>query len=259
MTTASRVRVTAIALVLGLGLAAYLGALVRFRPALSGTTLPPLGGREIVLLKVPEAPDALVIPPKGTTAPSPVVLILTSTQNPIADCVNWRPVVGPRPFILCPQLVVGDTPQSLALATAALRGSLRALKARWPRHVAPGPIVLVGWGPAAAVATKLSQQEPSFFSRLVLGREQLNPWTSSFATIYRRRGGERLLLACDDPTCAAQARRAKLWMQGAGLEARLLESAPGESLEKSLASTWPWLVEGDQRWSSGQPSNRGTH
>jgi len=248
----ARVRLWGLVTLLCFGVGGYGAAVLHYgRSAPKAQSLPPLKGHGTLHLQVPESPDALVVPPTGSTRPGPVLMVLSEPGLPTTDCESWRAVVGPAGFVLCadPNLVrAGDA----ASATRALKGALRALKARWPQHVAPGAVVLAGLGQGARLATALSAQEPSFFSRLVLDGHGLSDWTSSYATIFQRRGGERVLIVCGDEACTSSAQRTKLWMQGAALEAKVVTYPAGWT--ESLSSAWAWLVDGDPRWAARRPS-----
>lgn len=232
--------------------------------------LPPLGGVSWRIdLEVPGFAPSSVTVPLGATRPRPVVVALHGrADRPEWQCGSWRGIAGTGVFVLCPRGVPAPgrtevytygSPKELA---RELRAALGTLKQRFEGYVSPGPVVLAGFSLGAIYGVDLLIEEPSFFSRAVLIEGGADRWTSTQATLFARRGGERMLFVCGQPQCRAVAERAKGWTHRAGAEARLLYPGPlGHVLDGKMAraiqAEFGWVVEGDVRWAPPQKSGNG--
>ena len=197
--------------------------------------------------------------PLGATTPRPIAVVLHGARDR-ADwqCGSFRGLLGGRVFILCPQGV----PQSAAgglygLGTvddseAELRAALAALKARFAAHVAPSPILLIGYAEGAAVAADLARQEPSFFARVALVNGNPTAFTSSATKIFAERGGKRVLFFCTNQQCQDDGSQRALLLTRVGAVAKSVQSDVGPYLDQpfvdALRKEMPWLLDGDARW-----------
>lgn len=236
-------------------------------PAASATpakpALPPLSAEGwLVALPVPGFGSASVAVPLGAIEPRPLVIALHGgADRPEWQCGTWVGIARSRPFVLCPRGVPTADPPGAARygwdstdkTLAELRAALKALKARFGAHVAPGPVVLAGFSTGTRAAVELARQEASFFSRLVLVAPEDDLVTPGLAGVFRRGGGRSVLLVCSDASCKSAAQRYALFLRGAGAATKLLELPQyGRVLDARVASAiaaeYAWLVEGDARF-----------
>lgn len=203
---------------------------------------------------------AIVALPLGATSPRPIVIVIHGARDRAEwQCGSFRGLFGPSVFIVCPQgMQVGSAGGLYGLgsfddSTAELRAALAALKARYGKHVAPSPAVLVGYGEGVAVAADLARQEPSFFARVALVNGDPSIWSSSAAKMFNVRGGKRVLFFCTDQACEDAAGQRALWLnRGGGVTTKTVRAAVGPYLDEpftaALKPELAWLVEGDARF-----------
>lgn len=202
-------------------------------------------------LPVPGFGAAKVALPLGTVQPRRVIVALHGGfDRPEWQCGHWAAISGGHAFVLCPQGVAkaGRFTWSSADKTAAeLRAALKALKQRHGDYVAPGSVVLAGYGPGADHALLVAKQEPSFFSALALIEGGTKDFSSTLAAGYRQRGGQRMLFLCAHPGCEKDAERAHLLSMRAGVDAKLVHMPTEQKLMspkvvRALASNYAWLA-----------------
>ncbi len=196
--------------------------------------------------------------PLGATAPRPIVVVLHGAVDRAEwQCGSFRGVLGGRVFILCPQGVQSTIAGAYGLGSfddsvAELRAGLAALKARFGAHVAPSPVLLIGYGEGAAVAADLARQEPAFFARVALVNGDPLAFTSIATKIFAERGGKRVLFFCTNDTCDANGTEQAMLLKRAGASAKSVKHSVGPYLDPrftdALKLELPWLVEGDTRW-----------
>jgi poly(3-hydroxybutyrate) depolymerase len=137
-------------------------------------------------------------------------------------------------------------------SAAELRAALAALKARFGKHVAPSPIVVVGYAEGAEVAADLARQEPSFFARVALVNGNPAAFTSTAAKTFAERGGKRVLFFCTNAACQDSATERQLMLARGGVATKTVQNAVGPYLDQAfvdaLAKEVPWLIEGDARF-----------
>jgi pimeloyl-ACP methyl ester carboxylesterase len=210
-------------------------------------------------LPVKDFGPATVALPLGATSPRPIVVVLHGARDRAEwQCGSFRGVLGGRVFILCPQGITQGAEGGLYGlgsfddSAAELRAGLAALKARYGAHVAPSPVLLIGYGEGAAVAADLARQEPAFFARVALVNGNPAVLTPSAVKIFAERGGKRMLFFCADAECDANGVERALLLTRTGLAAKSVKAAVGPYLDQrftdALREEVPWLVEGDTRW-----------
>lgn len=206
-------------------------------------------------------PATLALPLGATTARPIVVVLHGAVDRAEWQCGSFRGVLGAHAFILCPQGVQAATPGAYGLGSfddsvAELRAGLSALKARFGAHVAPSPVVLIGYGEGAAVAADLARQEPAFFARVALVNGNPVAFTSSATKIFAERGGKRVLFFCTDDACDANGTERALLLTRGGVSAKSVKRGVGPYLDRpftdALKAELPWLVEGDARWAGSR-------
>jgi poly(3-hydroxybutyrate) depolymerase len=202
---------------------------------------------------------ATVALPLGATTPRPIVVVLHGARDRAEwQCGSFRGVLGGSVFILCPQGVLQSAQGGLYGlgsfddSAAELRAALAALKARFGAHVAPSPVVLIGYAESARVAADLARQEPAFFARVALVNGNPAVLTPSAIKIFSERGGKRMLFFCTEGECDANGTERALLLTRAGVAAKSVKAEVGPYLDErftdALRKELPWLVEGDPRW-----------
>lgn len=202
---------------------------------------------------------ASVALPLGATSPRPIVVVLHGARDRAEwQCGSFRGVLGGRVFILCPQGMLQSAQGGLYGlgsfddSAAELRAALAALKARYGAHVAPSPILLIGYAEGANVAADVARQEPAFFARVAFVNGNPELLTPSAIKIFAERGGKRALFFCTESNCDADATERTLLLTRAGVTAKAVKAEVGPYLDErftdALKKEVPWLVEGDPRW-----------
>lgn len=226
----------------------------------SAKSLPPINESSwLVELPVEGFEAASVAVPLGATQPRPVVIALHGgADRPEWACGTWVGIARSHPFVLCPRGVkVSDAPrygwESSDQTAKELRASLKALKARYGAHVAPGPVILGAFSAGTRPAVDILRSEPSFFSRVVLVAPEANLWSAGLAGIFARAGGRNLMFVCSDASCRSDAERYFVFSRGVGSQAKLLDLPEmGRVLDGRVAAAisehFDWLVEGDDRY-----------
>jgi poly(3-hydroxybutyrate) depolymerase len=226
------------------------------------TALPPLTAPSWTSqLPVKDFGPATVALPLGATGPRPIVVVLHGARDRAQwQCGSFRGVLGGHVFILCPQGIAQSAEGGLYGlgsfddSVAELRAGLAALKARYGAHVAPSPVLLIGYAEGAAVAADLARQEPAFFARVALVNGNPAWLTPSAAKIFAERGGKRMLFFCADADadCDATGVERALLLTRAGVAAKSVTADVGPYLDQrftdALRKQVPWLVDGDPRW-----------
>ena len=201
---------------------------------------------------------ATVALPLGATGPRPIVIVLHGARDRAQwQCGSFRGVLGGNVFILCPQGIAQTEGGLYGLGSfdenvAELRAGLAALKARYGAHVAPSPVLLIGYAEGAAIAADLAREDPAFFARVALVNGNPARLTPSAAKIFAERGGKRMLFFCADAECDASGVERALLLTRVGLAAKSVKAEVGPYLDQrftdALRAQIPWLVEGDKRW-----------
>jgi pimeloyl-ACP methyl ester carboxylesterase len=208
--------------------------------------------------------DAIVSLPVGATGSRPLVLALHGNfDRPEWQCAVWRDVTRGYPFILCPRGVPRrDAPQSLDRWTYGKSGDVRreidaalaALRDRFGDYIAPGPILYIGFSLGAILGVGIVAGDAERFPRAVLIEGGQSGWTQARAKSYAASGGRRVLFACGQKSCQAEAKGTERLLGRAGLETRSVYGgevghAYDGPVADEIARALPWLVRDDPRWS----------
>jgi cold shock CspA family protein len=218
--------------------------------------LPPLAGAAwIEALPMPPGRSAVVTIPLGATSPRPIVVgIHGAGDRPEWACGGYRLVTQGFPFVVCPRgLPSGDVfvtapPKRISEDVDA---AISALRVRFGRHVADGPVVYVGFSLGAIHAAQVLSERTDVRSAVWIegGYENV---TDHLAGRFREHGGQRLLLVCASASCGAFATTAARY-RTAGLDVRVVAAATGrhnldEEMIRAVRAEWPFVVRGDERW-----------
>jgi len=204
---------------------------------------------------------ASVAVPLGATRARPIAVVLHGARDRAEwQCGAFAGLLGGRAFILCPRgqeldgglYGLGTVEDS----QAELRAALGALKARFGAHVAPSPILLIGYAEGADVAADLARQEPSFFARVALIKGGAAAFSSSSAKVFAERGGKRVLFFCTEARCEQDGAARSLSLMRGGVQARSVRVEHGPyfdaPLVDALRSEMTWLLEDDPRFSAAR-------
>ncbi len=206
---------------------------------------------------------ALASLPLGATERRPVVLgVQGAGDRPEWACGGYRGALDAYPFIVCPAGAPAGggkltTSPPAELARLAER-ALDALRARFDRYVAPGPLVYVGFSLGAIHAPALLAARGKPYPRVLLVEGGYREFTPELARRYAESGGERVLLVCAAKSCRGVFDSTERALEGAGMRTKLVGAAThrhnldGEMVQV-IRREWPWLVEGVPGWQHYRP------
>jgi predicted esterase len=238
--------------------------------AASARALPPLESTDpFVALPVPRHRAAVVSVPRGATSKRPVLVVAHGAgDRPEWQCQLWRGIVGDRAFILCPRGFPTDPyvpPEHTgyfftthhALAREIALG-LAALRERFPEYADLEAPAFAGFSQGAIMGAMLLPSHPARFARAALiegGYGLFEEWNIPVSERWRTRGGQRALLACGRDRCVEQARESAGHMRKGGIDVRVIHAVGaghsyGGAMEREVRAAFPWVIEGDERWSA---------
>lgn len=199
-------------------------------------------------------PAVVSVPLGATSARSVVVALHGRNDRPEWACGEWRGVTDAASFILCPHGVPVEAPpgRGLAFASAAptrreIDAGLDALRARFGRHVAEGPMIYAGFSLGAILGVAIVSADPGRFPIAVLGEGGQAEWTRDRATAFARGGGRRVLFLCSTANCEAATPRALAILAQQGVETKLVSAGHvGHLVDDRVVSAaraaWPWVI-----------------
>jgi dienelactone hydrolase len=211
----------------------------------------------LVSLPVSGFRDAIVSLPLGATTPRVVVLALHGNfDRPEWQCEVWRRITRADVFVLCPRGIPrSDVPKeldrwewgSVAKTKSEIVAALDSLRARYPQHVKPGPVVFTGFSLGAILGARLLQDPELPIAAAVLIEGGYQGWTLAKAKSLkpRLRG---LLFACGQSECRNTYRYQLAHLfERADLPSSLVEDTKaGHTYDDPLAAlvqgAWPALM-----------------
>lgn len=239
----------------------------------------------------------VVAPVGATRPMPLVVAVLGIGDTPENQCAVWRDLVGQRAFVLCPRFtphyvpVQQDKPDpgqgllgllglegenapeadpgSGAVVQSGFRptevpevereidAAVAALRKIFPKHVASGPAVYVGFSRGAFLGATLISKSPSKYPRAVMIEGGQSAWTDASAAAFAKGGGKRVLFACGVPSCVAESEPASQLLGRARVTTKIVHGE-GEGhdydgpVKDQIRAALPWLVEGDPEWSTAR-------
>lgn len=217
-------------------------------------------GKELVALEVQGFRDAVVSVPLRASSPRPVVLALHGNYDrPEWQCEVMREITEAYPFILCPRGIPRrDVPKSenrweygsVQQLRKEIDAGLAAMKTRFTRYVAEGPIVFTGFSLGAILGRPIVASEPERFARVVFTEGGGDGWNFKQ---FKQGGGLRVLFGCAQRGCPEARRNTARQAERAGVEVRIADGgAIGHTYDgpvaRAIQAQWSWLVEGDERW-----------
>lgn len=130
---------------------------------------------------------------------------------------------------------------------------LTALRAQYGTYVAPGPVVYAGFSRGAFLGASLVAKHPARYSRAVLIEGGQSAWNDETASAFAKNGGKRVLFACGQPSCVAEAERAAAVLARQSVQTRIVHGQ-GEGhgykrqVKEQLKASFDWATEGDPLW-----------
>lgn len=225
--------------------------------------LPPLGGQWLEHLPLDGFGPAVVSVPLGATSPRPVMVgVHGRGDRPEWACGEWRGVTSAHPFILCPHGVPAKArpEQGLAFAGAEqakreIDAGLEALRARFGRYVADGPMIYAGFSLGAILGGAIVTGDPARYPIAVLGEGGQNKWTIESAARFARGGGRRVLFVCSTWACDQATPPALAALRRAGVDARMASAGHighlvNDRVVATVRAEWAWVL-GDMARPSG--------
>ena len=229
---------------------------------------PRIGGERFVSLPVDGFASAVLAVPTNATGKRPVLVATHGNYDtPEWQCRVWSEIVQDRGFVLCPRGVRrSDSPSksdprfeyaSNQTLEKELDRGLAALTAAFPDHVAPGSVVFAGFSLGAIMGVSIAQRRPELVAAMVL-IEGGDKWTVAAAKKLAKDPRKRVLFACSQASCAANAKAALILLQRAGLTADLVKGKNeghtyGGDVRRAYGERFSWVVERDPRWGSEPP------
>jgi pimeloyl-ACP methyl ester carboxylesterase len=201
--------------------------------------------------------------PLGATTRRPVVVATHGLWDfPQGLCDNWRWIVHDRAWVLCPR---GDPMpdktfryKSGPALEREIDAGLRALAARYPDYVDPGPVLYSGFSLGAILGAWIIAHDPARFPRAVLTEGGEDRITAESAGRYARGSGQRVLFACGLRFRVGRAERAARLLDQAGVGGQVvLGQLPDTGqfihwyngpVASETQAKLDWLWEGDPRW-----------
>lgn len=214
-------------------------------------------------LDVPNFRAAIVSVPLGATSRRPIMVALHGNYDrPEWQCEVWQGITGGFPFILCPRGIPrDDAPKSenrwtyggLKKTQDELMAGIDALRARFPEHVAEGPLLYTGFSLGAIYGAKIVREHAQTFPRAVLTEGGYENWSAAMAKSYAKGGGERVLFACGQTACKYTGKRVAALLERDNVATHVafggnIGHTYDGKVAEAIASEWAWLLEGDPRW-----------
>jgi predicted esterase len=220
-----------------------------------------------IKLPVRDFGPAIVSVPLRGARPRPVLVATHGAgDRPEWQCNVWRTTVQDRGFVLCPRgwTTNATVPEDRAgyfytdhhALADEISAALEALAARFPGDVDLDAPILTGFSQGAIMGARILGEHPAHFARAVLiegGVGAFKEWSGWTAQRFQKAGGDRVLLACGGPRCAASAEATRAVLGRAGVEAKVLHvegagHSYGGQMEEEVRKAFSWIIEGDPRW-----------
>lgn len=230
-------------------------------PAPPAVLAPLAGDAWLVKLELEHGDVAFVAPPLGATQPRPIMLgVHGAADRPEWACGGWRNVTDGSVFVVCPQATASAGAFSWSSADQLERVSreaIEAVRARWPEHVADGPVLAAGFSQGARLLTTVATR--AHYSPIVLTEGGYDEAATPAFTSAMAETKTRVLLTCSQGGCASRFANGKSTLEKKGVDVRVNYAGPvGHNLDlpavRSIQRDWSWLVAGDPRWDQWRTS-----
>ncbi|GAB5548008.1 MAG: hypothetical protein SangKO_077680 [Sandaracinaceae bacterium] len=208
-------------------------------------------------LEVPGFRAAAFVTPDAPGQRPVVIGLHGNFDRPEWMCAAWAGVVAGRAFLLCPRGEPrADAPEldrwqlpAAARLRREIQAARRALEARYPGRLAPGPDLYVGFSQGAHRISRMAVDDPAAYPRIQLVEGGASLWRD--ARRYARSEG-RVAFVCAMRWCEMRGTRAARTLERGRAQARL-ERRDGAHhdlrvMEPAIRETFEWLIAGDARF-----------
>jgi predicted esterase len=239
----------------------------------------------------------LISPVGATRPMPLVVAVLGIGDTPESQCAVWRELLDQRAFVICPRFTPhyvpvqpeSPDPGTSLLGLLGLQGptaptadpnagavvqsgfrptevpevereidaAIAAARSIFPKYVASGPALYVGFSRGAFLGATLIAKTPAKYPRAILIEGGQSAWTDASAVAYAKGGGKRVLFACGQPSCVAEAEPASALLARAHVAPRIVHGE-GEGhgykgpVKEQVRAALAWVTEGDAAWKAGR-------
>lgn len=148
----------------------------------------------------------------------------------------------------------GFRPTEVPEVEREIDAAIAALRKIFPKHVASGPAIYVGFSRGAFLGATLIAKNPAKYPRAIMIEGGQSAWTDASAAVYAKGGGKRVLFACGQPSCVAESEPASQLLGRARVTTRIVHGE-GEGhgyvgpVKEQIRAALSWVVEGDAAWS----------
>ncbi len=189
-------------------------------------------------------PHFVSVQPASETNPAPGLLGLLGLQG------NEAPEPDPNAGKVVQS---GFRPTEVPEVEREIDAAVAALRKTFPKHVASGPALYIGFSRGAFLGASLIAKTPAKYPRAILIEGGQSAWTDASAAAYAKGGGKRVLFACGQPSCVAESDPAVQLLTRANVTTRVVHGE-GEGhgytgpVKEQLRQALAWVVDGDAAW-----------
>lgn len=214
------------------------------------------------VLSVPDFLEAVVSLPPGNLREPVLVATHGAGGAPEHHCSAWREHLGARGIVLCPRGAMMDKrygaaggfyyPDHHALERE-LAATLQSFESHYAGRMIDQRYVYAGYSQGATMGALVLPRHADKFPRAILVEGGFNEWDLRGARLFKKNGGVRVAFVCGGRGCKRGADRSAAILRRADVEvvSKLAEGAGHTYLgpvARQIASTFPWLVEGNETW-----------
>lgn len=148
---------------------------------------------------------------------------------------------------------VGFHHPDLPVLEREVDAGLAALRARFGKYVAGGPVVYSGFSRGAFLGAALVAKASKTYGRAILIEGGQSAWNDETAAAFAKNGGRRILFACGRPSCVGESEAAAAILAKQHVETRIVHGeGEGHGYKKQvkdqIRASFDWLTEGDPLW-----------
>lgn len=147
----------------------------------------------------------------------------------------------------------GFRPTELPAVEREVDAAIDAARKVFPKYIAAGPVLYAGFSRGAFLGASLIAKSPAKFPRAILIEGGQSAWTDATAAGFTKNGGKRVLFACGQPSCVAEAEPASQMITRASGATRIVHGeGEGHGYKKQVKDqirlSLDWVTEGDPAW-----------
>lgn len=149
----------------------------------------------------------------------------------------------------------GFRPTEVLDVEREIDAAVAAVRKIFPKHIASGPALYIGFSRGAFLGASLIAKTPSKYPRAILIEGGQSSWTDANALAYAKGGGKRVLFACGQPSCVAETEPAVQLLARANVTTRRVHGE-GEGhgykgpVKEQIRQALPWVLEGETTWTA---------